>query len=148
LQENHHITVAAVIEKDNRFLMVEESIQNQHVINQPAGHLEENETLVEAVIRETLEETAWQFEPEYVTGVYQWVQPENQQIFLRFCFTGTPYNVDKDRKLDQGIIQASWLSHEELLGQQHKLRSPLVLACIDDYLQGQRYPLDIIQNIR
>lgn len=147
MQENIHITVAAIIEENKRFLLVEESIQAQLVYNQPAGHLEEHETLLEAVSRETLEETTWRFVPETITGIYQWTQPESRQTFIRICFAGQHLQHDKGRKLDTGIIQTMWLDRQEVAAMQDKLRSPLVLACIDDYLKGQRYPLDLIKHI-
>lgn len=147
MQENLHITVAAIIEENKRFLMVEESIQGQAVYNQPAGHLEEDETLLEAVVRETLEETAWHFVPETITGIYQWTQPKSRQTFMRICFAGQHQQHDKGRPLDTGIIQAVWLNRQELEAMSDRLRSPLVLACIDDYLQGQRYPLELIKHV-
>ena len=147
MQENLHITVAAIIEENKRFLLVEESINKQVVYNQPAGHLEEDETLLEAVSRETLEETAWQFVPDVITGIYQWTQPETKHTFIRICFTGQHSQHDKGRKLDTGIIQAVWMDRQEVAHRQDKLRSPLVLACIDDYLKGQRYPLELIKHI-
>lgn len=147
MQENLHVTVAAIIEENKRFLLVEESIQGQVVYNQPAGHLEEDETLVEAVIRETLEETAWHFVPQTITGIYQWTQPESRQTFMRICFAGQHQQHDKGRKLDTGIIQAVWLTLQELEAMTDRLRSPLVLTCIDDYLQGQRYPLELIKYV-
>lgn len=147
MQENLHVTVAAIIEENKRFLLVEESIQGQVVYNQPAGHLEEDETLVEAVIRETLEETAWHFVPESITGLYQWTQPENRQTFMRICFTGQHQQHDQDRPLDTGIIRTVWLDRQEVADMHGQLRSPLVLACIDDYLQGQHYPLELIKHI-
>ncbi len=147
MQENLHITVAAIIEKDKHFLLVEESIRGQVVYNQPAGHLEEDETLPDAIIRETLEETAWHFTPKLITGIYQWVQPENRQTFIRICFTGQPQQHDKDRELDAGIIRTVWLSRQEIADRQEQLRSPLVLTCIDDYLQGQHFPLELIKHV-
>ena len=147
MQENIHITVAAIIENDNRFLLVEELVHGQTVYNQPAGHLEDNETLIAASIRETLEESAWQFVPEYITGIYQWSPPENEQTFLRFCFAGQHQQHDKERQLDSGIIRAVWLDRQEIISRQDQLRSPLVLTCIDDYLKGQRYPLELLQHV-
>ena len=147
MQENLHVTVAAIIEENDRFMLVEESIQGQLVYNQPAGHLEENETLLEAVVRETLEETAWQFVPEYITGLYQWTQPQSRQTFMRICFAGQHRQFDAGRKLDTGIVRTVWLDRQEILARQDKLRSPLVLACIDDYLQGRRYPLELLKNV-
>ena len=146
MQENLHVTVAAVIEQDGRFLLVEESIAGQLVYNQPAGHLEENETLIDAVIRETLEETACYFEPAEIVGLYQWTHPENRQTFMRICFTGLLTGQADDPQLDEGIIRTLWLSQEEIQARQTALRSPLVLQCIDDYLHGHRYPLELIKH--
>ena len=148
MQENLHVTVAALIEEGQRFLLVEESIQGQLVYNQPAGHLEEDETLYEAVIRETREETAWGFVPQYITGIYQWTQPQSRQTFMRICFAGQHEDFKAEHTLDSGIVRAVWLSRAEILARQAQLRSPLVLKCIDDYLQGRRFPLDLIQHIQ
>ena len=141
------VTVAAIAEAQGRFLMVEELVDERLVYNQPAGHLEDNETLYEAVIRETLEETAWQFEPACITGIYQWTQPQSRQTFMRICFAGQHRQFDAGRKLDTGIVRTVWLDRQEILARQDKLRSPLVLACIDDYLQGRRYPLELLKNV-
>ena len=147
MQENLHVTVAAIIEENKRYLLVEESIQGQVVYNQPAGHLEEDETLLAAVVRETLEETAWHFEPQAITGIYQWTQPQSRQTFMRICYTGGHHQHEPERSLDTGIIRAVWLTREDIVARQDKLRSPLVLACIDDYLQDRRYPLDLIKKV-
>ena len=147
MQENLHVTVAAIIEQDKRFLLVEESIQGQHLYNQPAGHLEEDETLIEAVIRETLEETAAHFSPAHITGIYQWTQPENRQTFMRISFTGEITSFEEGRQLDEGILRAVWLTEMEIKALQKQHRSPLVLQCIHDYQQGQRYPLELIKHI-
>ncbi len=148
MQENLHVTVAAIVEENERFLLVEESIQGQVVYNQPAGHLEDNETLQQAVIRETLEETAGHFEPAFISGLYQWTQPESRQTFMRICFAGHITQFEEDRQLDTGIIQIMWFKRQELVARQEQLRSPLVLKCIDDYLQGQRYPLELIKHVK
>ena len=142
-----HATVAAIIERDNKFLMVEELIQGKQVINQPAGHLEPDESLVEAAIRETQEETAWQFIPEAVTGIYLWKHPENGESFLRVAFCGSCINHNVSQALDDGIQAAVWKTRDELMQQQQKLRSPMVINCIDDYLAGKRYPIDLLINI-
>ena len=141
------VTVAAVIEKDGRFLIVEEVVSGRRVFNQPAGHLEDNETLIEAVIRETLEETAWHFVPQAVTGIYQWRNPENGKSFLRIAFTGVCQHHEGWRPLDDGICRALWVNREDLVHDRDRLRSPMVLACIDDYLAGQRFPLKIVHAI-
>ncbi len=143
-----HTTVAAVIENDGKFLIVEEESDGKIVYNQPAGHLDEDENLIQAVIRETLEETAWHFKPENITGVYQYKSPDNGTTYVRFCFSGKCDQHEPDRKLDDGIVRAIWMSYEELLREQDKLRSPMVLRCIDDYLAGKQYPLELIWDIQ
>jgi 8-oxo-dGTP pyrophosphatase MutT (NUDIX family) len=140
-------TVAAVIERDGRFLMVEEPSADGTVFNQPAGHLEKDETLLQAVIREVNEETAWQFTPEYVLGVYQWQHPTGSKTYMRTTYVGRVDNHRPDQTLEDGIIQALWLSKEELLERSEQLRSPMVMACVDDYLKGNRYPLELYQPI-
>jgi 8-oxo-dGTP pyrophosphatase MutT (NUDIX family) len=141
---NPEVTVAAVVRREGRFLMVEERIDGQLVLNQPAGHLEDGETLVDAVIRETREETAWRFVPRALVGTYLWRNPANGRTFLRFAFCG---DVDEHRPgqpLDTGIVRAVWLSPAELAARPPRLRSPLVLRCIDDFLQGRLQPLDTV----
>jgi ADP-ribose pyrophosphatase YjhB (NUDIX family) len=147
MQWKPNATVAAIAEKDGRFLLVEENINKELVFNQPAGHLEHGETLIEAVKREVLEETAWEFEPEYLVGVYLYSNPHNAEItYLRFCFYGHCENERKGQKLDEGIVRAAWLSPEEIKKERDRMRSPLVEKCINDYLNGNRYPLDIIHH--
>ena len=141
-----NVTVAAVIEKDGRFLMIEESIDGQKVINQPAGHLERNESLLNAVNREVLEETAWEFEPEKIVGIYLYPGPNTEITFLRICFSGSSFQHYPDQKLDEGIIQVLWMSRKELEQRKENLRSPLVANCIDDYLKGQKYSLDLLHH--
>ena len=142
-----HVTVAAIAEKDNRFLIVEERVDDQLVYNQPAGHLDSGESLVEAVIRETFEETAWTFQPEALVGIQLWRHPVHSESYLRFSFCGGCDEHHNDRTLDHGIEQALWLSRDELMDNHHRLRSPLVLRSIDDYLEGRRYSLDILEHI-
>ena len=140
-------TVAAIAENNGRFLLVEENINDKLVFNQPAGHLEHGETIIEAVKREVLEETAWEFEPEYLVGVYLYPNPNDPDItYLRFCFYGHCSNEHKGQELDEGILRAAWLTREEIEEQRNRMRSPLVEQCIDDYLNGNRYPLDIIHH--
>ncbi|RDH83983.1 MAG: NUDIX hydrolase [endosymbiont of Galathealinum brachiosum] len=143
-----HATVAAIIERDNQFLMVEEIAGGQTVYNQPAGHLDPNESLVEAAVRETREETAWHFIPEYISGIYRWDQSSTNRCFLRVAFVGSCDDYKKEQPLDDGIIRALWLTREELAAQTEKLRSPMVLRCIDDYLSGIKYPLDLLTDIQ
>ena len=142
-----HVTVAAIAEREGKFLMVEERIGARTVLNQPAGHLEAGESLADAVIRETREETAWTFLPEELTGIYRWVQPETGATFLRHCYAGRVSEHHPQQPLDKGILRALWLSHEEITQQQDRLRSPLVLQCIEDYLAGRRYPLQLFKDI-
>ena len=141
-----HVTVAAVTEREGRFLLVQERVAGNTVINQPAGHLEQHESLLDAVVRETLEETAWQFEPTALVGIYRWMHPKGD-TFLRFCFTGTLLREEKNRTLDQGIEQVLWLKREALRQRAQELRSPLVLQCIDDYLSGVRIDLSAIKDV-
>jgi 8-oxo-dGTP pyrophosphatase MutT (NUDIX family) len=142
-----HATVAAIIEREQKFLMVEEVIHGERVINQPAGHLDPDETLIDAAIRETREESAWQFVPEAITGIYLWKHPENAETYLRIAICGSGKDHDAKQPLDEGILQTLWISRDEIAGEAHRLRSPMVLNCIDDYLAGKRYPLDMLINI-
>lgn len=139
-----HVTVAAIIERDGRFLMIEETVRGKRVINQPAGHLEPNEALSDAVIRETLEESAWHFTPTQITGVYLWTAPSNK-TFLRVCYTGHCSHQEAERQLDDGILRVMWLTREEIM--RSHVRSPMVLQGIDDYLAGQRYPLALFRQL-
>lgn len=141
-----HATVAAIVERDGKFLMVEEDVNGEIVYNQPAGHLDPGEDLIEAVIRETQEETGWKFTPESLLGVYLWPQPNTNRTFLRFAFAGTCSDYQPEQQLDEGIIQALWMSKEELQNS-NKLRSPMVLQNIEDYLSGQRYPLELLSTV-
>jgi len=138
------VTVAAIIERDGRFLMVEERAARRIVLNQPAGHLERDETLEQAVVRETLEETGYALVPEAVTGVYLWPHPTIDRTFLRIAFCGAASGPDPERKLDRCIIRSRWMTRDELAGRPNALRSPLVLKCIDDYLAGARHPLTLL----
>ncbi len=142
-----HTTVAAVIEQDGRYLMVEENADGKIVYNQPAGHLDPGESLIDAVIRETREESAWRFAPEALTGIYLWDQPNTSRTFLRFAFCGKHSHHDPEQTLDDGILRALWMTREELAEKQDQLRSPLVLSCIDDYAAGKRYPLELLSVI-
>ncbi len=135
------ITVAAVTQSDGRFLVVEERINRRLVLNQPAGHVERGETLLEAVIREVREETAWRFEPQALIGVYLWRNPASSRAYMRFAFAGIVADHDATQPLDRGIVRTHWLSRAELLEREPQLRSPLVMRCIEDYLGGERKPL-------
>jgi len=137
------ITVATVICREQRFLLVEEAVRGQRVINQPAGHLEANETLIAAAKRETLEETGWDVEPLAYLGTYQWTSAQGAS-FLRFAFIAEATQHHQDRPLDVGIERTLWLTRDEIAEQSERLRSPLVLRVIDDYLAGQRFPLNAL----
>jgi 8-oxo-dGTP pyrophosphatase MutT (NUDIX family) len=141
------VTVAAVIERDGRFLIVQEPKNQKVVFNQPAGHVEANETLIEAVVREVKEETAWDFTPEFLTGIYEWYNAKNGKTYLRTTFTGTVTNHDPKQQLFDGILDAAWMTPEELQAQRDTLRSPMVLRCIEDYLAGTRFPLNLITSL-
>lgn len=142
------VTVAAVVEREGRFLLVEERVGTRLVYNQPAGHLEHGESLLDAVVRETAEETGWQFLPEAVVGVYLWHAPSGadrvRRSFLRVAFRGDVVNHDPLRPLDDGIERAVWLARPQIAAQASRLRSPLVLRCIDDYASGRRFPLELL----
>ncbi|MGA3157539.1 MAG: NUDIX hydrolase [Steroidobacteraceae bacterium] len=135
------LTVAAIVEREGRFLLVEERIRGQRVFNQPAGHVEDGETLLAAVIRETLEETAWHFTPEFLLGVYLWRAPQSGRSTLRLAFIGSVNDHDPLRALDPPILATHWLTRAEILARSGALRTPLVTRCIEDYLGGRRLPL-------
>lgn len=139
-----NVTVAAVIERDGRFLLVEEEIEGRLVLNQPAGHLEEGEALVDAVVRETLEESAWRFQPTHLVGIYHWKHPNKDVTFLRFAFTGELLGFEAGRSLDAGIVAARWLTLAEVRANRERHRGPLVLRGIEDLIAGKRYPLDLL----
>lgn len=143
-----HLTVAAIVERDGYFLMVEEDSEGRRVFNQPAGHVEDGEALLAAVQRETLEETTRHFTAQAITGLYRWRNPLNQATYLRVAFCGSCSEVDDGAALDRDIIASHWLSREELWQRESELRSPLVLRCIDDYLAGQRLPLDLFTELK
>jgi ADP-ribose pyrophosphatase YjhB (NUDIX family) len=143
-----HVTVAAVVERDGRFLVVEEDTPDGLRINQPAGHLEAGETLVEAVMRETLEETAHAFEPEALVGAYMAYmgKPGGGATYLRFTFCGLGSAACEARELDAGIVRALWLTADELRACRARHRTPLVLRSLEDYLAGRRFPLDFVRT--
>lgn len=140
-------TVAAVIEQHGKFLLVEEETAEGVRLNQPAGHLEDGETLLDAVAREAFEETAYHFTPEHLLGIYHWRHPNKEITYLRFAFTGTVTGHEPARKLDEGIIRAVWMTPEEIRDCRGMHRSPQVLLCIEHYLAGQRYPLSVITHL-
>ena len=147
LEWTPHLTVATIIERDGRFLLVEEYADGDDLVyNQPAGHLDEHETLAAAAIRETLEETAWEVEVNAVIGVYSWTHPKGE-TFIRTCFAGTALHHHPDQPLDYGIQRTVWLTREEIALLGPRLRSPMVLRCVDDYLAGKQYPLELFHYL-
>lgn len=140
-----HITVATVVEDNGRFLMVEELKAERAVLNQPAGHLDPNESLTDAAIRETLEETGYEVELTSVIGIYLYTAPSNGVTYQRVCFAGKVLAHHRDYQLDTGIIGPLWLSRDELIEQRDRWRSELTLQCIDDYLSGKRFDLSLIR---
>jgi 8-oxo-dGTP pyrophosphatase MutT (NUDIX family) len=140
-----HSSVATIVEKDGLFLMVEETDEGRTVFNQPAGHLEEHETLFEAAVRETLEETGWHVELTDFLGLYHYPAP-NGVTYIRHCFVARPLRHDSNRALDTGILAAHWLSMETILAPHFRARSPIVGRVIRDYLSGTRYPLSLIYH--
>lgn len=142
-----HVTVAAIVVRDGRFLLVEESVGGRHVLNQPAGHWEAGETLLEAAARETLEETGWEVEPTALLGVYEFEPPELGYGFLRFAYLARPLRHHAGRPLDPGIARALWLTPDELRAQRERHRSPMVQRCVDDALAGRQHPLSLIGHL-
>ncbi len=142
-----HITVASIIENNNNYLFVEEYVNNKKVLNQPAGHLEENETLEEACIRETFEETNYLVEVDYLIGIYQERRKSSLDMWLRFCFKCSVVKEDSNKELDKAIIRKLWLPKSEILEPKISLRSEMVLKCINDFEKGKNYPKDIINNL-
>ena len=141
------LTVATIIERDGRFLLVEEYADGEELVyNQPAGHLDEHETLAAGAIRETLEETAWEVDVSAIVGVYYWTHPKGH-TFVRTCFSGTALYYHPNQPLDDGIARTVWLTRNEVAALGPKLRSPMVLRCIDDYLAGKRYPLELFSYL-
>ena len=141
-----HVTVATVIARDGRFLLVEEDVRGRIVLNQPAGHLDPDESLQNAAVRETLEETGWDVELTCLLGVQQWHSPSGRQ-FVRFTFAANAMHHDPARPLDNGILRAIWMTRDEIAAASARLRSPMVLASVDDWLAGRRLPLDAIRQL-
>ncbi|PTS84239.1 NUDIX hydrolase [Pseudomonas sp. HMWF032] len=141
-----HVTVATVVEDQGQFLLVEEMADNRAVFNQPAGHLEADESLIQAALRETLEETGWDIELTGVVGIYLYTAPSNGITYQRVCFAGKALHQRPHHPLDDGIIGPRWLSRDELAAQPERWRSELVLRCIDDYLSGQHFALSLIRD--
>jgi 8-oxo-dGTP pyrophosphatase MutT (NUDIX family) len=141
------VTVAAIVEHDGRFLLVEERVAGSLVLNQPAGHLEQGESLLAAVQREALEETGYRFTPTDIVGFYLWRSETAGTTFLRVAFCGNAEPPSGPAQLDEGIVGTHWLSRNQILSRGSQLRSPMVLRCLDDYLAGHRYPLDSLTHL-
>ena len=141
-----NVVVAAIIEHDGKFLLVEEEAEGRLVLNQPAGHLDEGESLLNAVGRETLEETAGHFEPQALLGVSRWPHPTKGLTSLRFAFIGHVTRHEPERTLDHGIARAIWMTAEEIRAEKTRHRSPQVERCLNDYLGGQCYSLDLLKD--
>ena len=141
------VTVASVIERDGRFLLVLEETRYGPRLNQPAGHLESGETLPAGAVRETLEETGWHVSLTALVGAYRWEAADNGATFIRFAFCGDPLRHDTARTLDVGILEAVWMTREEVAAQRERHRSPLVMRCIDDFYAGRRWPLAFVSEL-
>ena len=142
-----HATVAAIVEDHGKFLLVEEETDRGNRYNQPAGHLEDNESLLAAVVRETMEETAYTFHPEALLGIYHWKHEHNDSTYLRFAYIGRVSHHQPTQELDEGIVRSVWMTVEEMREQAMLMRSPQVLKCVEDYLAGKRYPLEAITHL-
>lgn len=142
-----HVTVGTVVPRDGRFLLIEEFVRGRLVLNQPAGHLDPDETLQDAAIRETLEESGWDVSLTGLLGVQQWTSAYSGDQFIRFTFAATPLHHHADRRLDDGIVRALWMTRDEIAAAGDRLRSPMVLASVDDFLGGERLPLGAIRRL-
>ncbi|MBW8851188.1 MAG: NUDIX hydrolase [Xanthomonadales bacterium] len=140
------VTVATVVVADGRLLCVEERVNGRLVLNQPAGHLEPDESLQDAALRETREETGWDVRLTGFLGAYQWKAPETGRHYLRFGFAAEPDRHDPARPLDDGIVRALWMTPEELLDARDRHRSPLVWQVVADHLAGHRFPLSLLRH--
>ena len=141
------VTVATIVVRDGRLLLVEETVHGGLVLNQPAGHLEPDETLFDAARRETLEESGWEVELTAFVGAYQWTSPADGRHFLRMAFAATPLRHHPDRPLDEGIVRTLWLPPGELQACSERHRSPLVWRVVEDYLGGRRFPLQALTSV-
>ncbi len=151
-----NVTVAAIIERDGRFLLVEEHTPDGLRLNNPAGHLDPGESLVQACVRETLEETAFGFVPDALVGVYltgpaqaaadDGLSGASGITYLRFAFRGVLGAFDAGRELDHGIVRTVWMLPQEIRDSQDRHRNPVLLRCIEDYLAGRSFPLDLVRT--
>ena len=140
------VTVAAVIERDGKFLLVEELQEGRRVLNQPAGHLDPGESLIAACRREVVEETAHRIEPTGLVGIYRWHYQPADVTFLRFCFAGKVLGIE-NTALDKEIVGLHWLNVQELKDKAEQHRSPLVQQCVDDFLRGSNFSLDVLSKV-
>ena len=139
-----HATVAAIVEQEGRFLFVEEISHGKRVFNQPAGHVDEGESLQDATIRETFEESKWQIKPTALVGIYTYKAPSNNVTYYRFCYACEAIEEIHEAQLDKDILAAHWFTLEEVKARKEQLRSPLVMKCLEDYLAGKQYPTNLI----
>jgi 8-oxo-dGTP pyrophosphatase MutT (NUDIX family) len=140
-----HITVATLVCRQNDFLLVEEWEESALVLNQPAGHLDENESLEDAAVRETLEETGWRVQLRHITGIYLYTAPRTGITYLRTCYLADPIEQTR-RPLDEGIERIIWMTRDQIAQESSRWRGPLVLKCIDDHLAGHSYPLSLVHS--
>lgn len=141
------VTVATLVARDGQLLCVEERVGGRLVLNQPAGHLEPDESLLDAALRETREETGWNVRITHLVGTYQWKAPETQRHYLRFAFAAEPLEQIPGATLDEGIVQALWLTPRQLQDEAGRHRSPLVWRAVADYLGGSRHPLSLVRQL-
>ena len=142
-----NVTVAAVVQRDGKFLLVEEETEAGLAFNQPAGHLEAGESLIAAVVREALEETAYHFKPTHLVGIYNWKHPSKDVTYLRFAYGGRIEGEVPGRALDEGIVRAVWMTIDELRATVARHRSPLILRCIEDWLAGPQHALSLVRDV-
>lgn len=142
-----HITVATIVERDGKFLLVEEKVNGKTVLNQPAGHVEHGESLIDAAIRETFEETGWHVSIESLISISRWQTPDKRETFFRVAFRAKALEHDAQSDLDEGILRAVWMDSGELQAAEARLRSPMVLRCVRDYLDNKHYPLDLLIDL-
>lgn len=143
-----HLTVATVVKRDDKFLLVREFSDQKTVLNQPAGHVEPSETPLEAAVRETLEETGWHVRPTALISFTTYLSPTNGITYYRLAIAADAVEFDPKATLDSDIEEALWLDYEEILQNEYSLRSPMVMQAINDYLKGPLYPLDILKTPR
>ncbi len=142
-----HVTVAAMVERNGRFLLIEEEINGESVINQPAGHWEDGETFAQAAVRETFEETGWNIEITGLVGIYEYKPPELDYAFVRFAFSAKPLSHSPEHVLEEGIKRWFWMDQNELRQEIYRHRSPMVQQCVEDYWMVKRWPLSIVNHL-